>query len=142
MPTMARVYLAVKFHADHGNRGVVAEISDAFDACGLTTVSVQRDFEQWGETAFTPDELMRLSFEAIANSSAVVVEFTEKGVGLGIEAGYATARGIPVFVVHRPGADVSTTLCGIAEEVFEYADADSLAAAAGAIAARLPNLDT
>ena len=141
MPKMAQVYVAVKYRADHSNRRIVAEISDAFEACGITTVCVERDFEHWGETAFTPGELMRLAFEAIAASSAVFVEFTEKGVGLGIEAGYATARGVPVFVVHKPGADVSTTLRGIAKEVFEYADAGSLAAAARAIAARIPSLD-
>ncbi len=138
MSSMAQVYVAVKYHADHSNRGIVARITDAFEACGVTTVCVQRDFEHWGETVFTPRELMRLAFDAIAASSAVVVEFTEKGVGLGIEAGYATARGVPVFVVHQPGADVSTTLAGIAKEVFEYTDAGSLGAAARSIVARLP----
>ena len=137
MPKMTQVYLAVKYHADHANRGVVAEVSDALEACGLRTVCVQRDVERWGENEFTPDELMRLALAAVADSSALVVEFTEKGVGLGIEAGYATARGLPVFVLHEPGSDVSTTLQGIATEVFEYSDAGSLADAARAIEARL-----
>lgn len=33
------------------------------------------------------DELMRVASGAIDECSAVVVEFSEKGVGLGIEAG-------------------------------------------------------
>ena len=131
---MAQVYLAMKYHADHSNRGLVAQVSDAFEECGIPTVCVQRDFERWGETAFPAQELMRIAFEAIVDSSAVVVEFTEKGVGLGIEAGYAAARGVPVFVLHQPAADVSITLQGIATGVFEYSDADSLAKAARSIA--------
>ncbi|MGI9528830.1 MAG: nucleoside 2-deoxyribosyltransferase [Acidimicrobiia bacterium] len=126
----------MKYHPDHRNRGLVDLISDAFESCGVETVCVARDIERWGEEALEPDELMEASFDAINNSSAVVVEFTEKGVGLGIEAGYASARGTPVFVIHRPGADVSTTLRGVAQEVFEYTDTDSLVDAARRIAAQ------
>ncbi|MDJ0791111.1 MAG: nucleoside 2-deoxyribosyltransferase [Acidimicrobiia bacterium] len=134
---MAPVYLAAKYHADHSNRERVEQVSSAFEACGIATVCVQRDFERWGETAFPAHELMRIAFEAIADSSAVVIEFTEKGVGLGIEAGYAAARGVPVFVLHQPTADVSVTLQGIATGVFEYSDAGSLAKAIRSIAETL-----
>jgi hypothetical protein len=137
MANMNQIYLALKFHPDHSNRGLVEQISDAFESCGVGTVCVARDVERWGEKAFMPDELMAASFEAIDNSSAVVVEFSEKGVGLGIEAGYATAEGIPVFVVHRPGADISTTLRGVAQEVFGYTDTDSLTDVARRIAAHV-----
>lgn len=127
---LVQVYVAVKFHPDRRNRGLVDQISDAFASCGVESVCVARDIERWGEKAFQPDELMAASFDAIDNSSAVVVEFSEEGVGLGIEAGYASARGIPVFVIHQSGADVSTTLRGVAQEVFEYTDTDSLVDAA------------
>ena len=53
---MAQVYLAVKYHADHSNRDRVERVSGAFEACGITTVCVQRDFERWGETAFPAHE--------------------------------------------------------------------------------------
>jgi nucleoside 2-deoxyribosyltransferase len=80
---------------------------------------------------------MSAAFDAIDDSTAVVVEFSEKGVGLGIEVGYATAQGIPVFVIHQPGADVSTTLRGVTQEIFEYSDIDSLADAARRITAHM-----
>lgn len=134
---MSQVYIALKFHSDHSNRGLVDQIADAFESCGVESVCVARDLERWGERVFQPDELMRAAFDAIDNSSAVVVEFSEKGVGLGIEAGYAAAQGTPVFVIHQPGADVSTTLRGVAQEVFEYADADSLADVVRRIAAHV-----
>jgi nucleoside 2-deoxyribosyltransferase len=127
------VYLAIKFHADHRNRELVDRISAVFERHGLMTVSVARDFEQWGQVTFDAHDLMQRAFDAIHHSAAVVVEFTEKGVGLGIEAGYAAALDIPVFVLLRPEAEVSTTLDGISTEVFRYTDDDSLNSAAARI---------
>ena len=128
------VYLAIKFHADHRNRDLVDRISAVFEKHGLATVCVARDFEQWGQVSFDAHDLMQRALEAIHRSAAVVVEFTEKGVGLGIEAGYAAALDIPVFVLLRPEAEVSNTLDGISTDVFRYADDDSLNSAATRIA--------
>jgi hypothetical protein len=128
------VYLAIKFHADHRNRDLVDRISAVFEKHGLMTVCVARDFEQWGQVTLDAHDLMQRAFDAIHRSTAVVVEFTEKGVGLGIEAGYAAALNIPIFVLLRPEAEVSTTLDGISTDVFRYADDDSLDSAVARIA--------
>jgi hypothetical protein len=128
------VYLAIKFHADHRNRELVDRISAVSEKHGLTTVCVARDFEQWGQVTFDAHELMQRALGAIHLSAAVVVEFTEKGVGLGIEAGYAAALDIPVFVLLRPEAAVSTTLDGISTDVFRYTDDASLSGAVARIA--------
>jgi len=128
------VYLAIKFHVDHRNRELVDQISAVFEKHGLTTVCVARDLEGWGRVSFDAHDLMQRALDAIRHSAAVVVEFTEKGVGLGIEAGYAAALDIPVFVLLRPEAEVSTTLGGISTDVFRYADDDSLNSAAVRIA--------
>jgi len=128
------VYLAIKFHADHRNKELVDRISEMFKEQGLTTVCVARDMEDWGRVSFDAHDLMQRALNAIRHSAAVVVEFTEKGVGLGIEAGYAAALGIPVFVLLRPEAEMSTTLYGISAEVFRYVDDRSLNTAAARIA--------
>jgi len=57
----------------------------------------------------------------------VLVDLTEKGVGLGIEAGYAYANGIPIVTIAQTGADISETLRGIASTVFFYTDYTDLA---------------
>jgi hypothetical protein len=129
-----KVYLGIKFHADHRNRELVDWISEVFEEHGLATVCVARDMEDWGRVSFDAHDLMQRAFDAIRHSAAVVVEFTEKGVGLGIEAGYAAALGIPVFVLLRADAEVSTTLDGISSEVFRYVDDGSLNNAAACIA--------
>ena len=65
---------------------------------------------------------MTKAFEAIRSCQLVVIELTEKGVGLGIEAGYAYAQGIPIITIAQKGCDISTTLAGISESVYRYSD--------------------
>ena len=87
-----------------------------------------------GQVSFDAHDLMQRALEAIHRSAAVVVEFVEKGVGLCIEAGYAAALDIPIFVLLRPEVEMSVTLEGIPTDVFRYADDDSLNSVATRIA--------
>ena len=69
---------------------------------------------------------MAKTFEEIDSSDVVVTDLTERGVGLGIEAGYAYAKGVPVVAIARKGSDISATLRGISRQVFWYAGWDEL----------------
>ncbi len=122
------IYLAIKYHADRANRAKTEAISRALAQKDIETVCVARDVEQWGAVELAPDELMRQAFAAIDGADALLVDLTEKGVGLGIEAGYAYARGIPIVTVAETGADVSTTLRGISQCVLLYQTIDDLTA--------------
>ena len=131
------VYLAIKFHADHRNRKLVDRLGTVFEKHGLTTYCFARDAEKWGKATFEAHDLMQRALHAVSQSAAVVAEFSEKSVGVGIEAGYASALDIPVFVLLRPDSEVVNTLEGISTEVFRYADDDSLNSAAARIADKL-----
>jgi len=61
--------------------------------------------------------LIKRSFAEIDSSDVVVIELSKKGVGLGLEAGYAFARQIPIVTIAKDGADVSTTLRGISHRL-------------------------
>ena len=123
---MDKVYLGIKFHADYRNRDKIEGISRALEAGGYRCLCVVRDLENWGETRFEAGELMQKTFAMIDACAAVVIDLSEKGVGLGIEAGYAHARGIPVVVVAEAGADISDTLRGIAARVISYGEPSEL----------------
>lgn len=113
-----KAYIAIKFHPDHSNRHVIHDISSALTAAGYKTMSMQRDVEKFGTEANLPaSELMKLTFEMIDACQLVVVELTEKGVGLGIEAGYAYAKGVKIVTIAKKGSDVSTTLRGVSDRV-------------------------
>ena len=125
---MKQAYLAIKYHSDHRNRPLIELVTQAFAQNRYQTHCVTRDLEQWGVIDFPPAVLMQKSFALIDQSAWVVIELTEKGVGLGIEAGYAHAKQIPILTIAPVGADISTTLRGISHTVIHYRDSQELAA--------------
>lgn len=112
--------MGIKYHADHQNRDLIEHVSSAFNAHGHAVFCVARDLERWGEVAFSPQDLMTKTFEAIASCDLVLIELSEKGVGLGIEAGYAHAIGKRIVTIAKAGSDISETLAGISSAVFWY----------------------
>ena len=116
-----KVFISIKYHADENNRERIEAIASALEKCGSHTICVVRDIEEWGGRHFEPAELMRRTFAEIDSSDLVVVDLTEKGVGVGIEAGYAHAKQIPIVVVAKKNAVISETLSGISRRTFAYA---------------------
>ena len=121
-----KAFLSIKYHADHANRARIEMIADALRAAGIESVCIARDIEQWGKARLDARELMARTFAEIEACDLVIVDLTEKGVGVGIEAGYARAKDIPVIVMAQHGADISETLRGIARTVFCYTGAEDL----------------
>jgi nucleoside 2-deoxyribosyltransferase len=121
-----KAYLAVKYHSDHSNKTRIEGISAALAEYGIATICITRDLEKWGQVRFTYDVLMQKSFTEINACDLVVVDLTEKGVGIGIEAGYAYARGIPVVTIAASGSDISETLQGVSRQVYFYDTFDEL----------------
>jgi nucleoside 2-deoxyribosyltransferase len=121
-----RAYIAIKYHPDSRNRSAIDRISRALEENGYDTVCIARDVEEWGQVHLAPEELMQRSFEALDGSDIVIVDLTEKGVGIGIEAGYAWARGIPIVTIAKSGSDISSTLQGISWAVVGYDGYDEL----------------
>lgn len=115
-----KAYLAIKYHIDNRNRPIVQAISDALQKHGCDSYCVARDLEHWGKTQFSAEDLMQRSFAAIEGCDFVLVELSEKGVGLGIEAGYAYAIGKPIVTLAQTDCDISTTLSGISSYTDRY----------------------
>ena len=108
-----RAYLAIKYMEDASNRPQVDAIAAALAQQGVESFCTARDLERWGEVHFECTELMTRTFEEIRNCDLLVLDISVKGVGLGIEAGYAHAIGKPIVVIARAGSDIPATLLGI-----------------------------
>jgi nucleoside 2-deoxyribosyltransferase len=115
-----KAFVSIKYHADSRNRERIEGISAALEKSGFVTVCIVRDVERWGEVRYTPRELMSRTFAEIDSCDIVVVDLTEKGVGVGIEAGCAYARAKRIVTIAEQGADISTTLRGISDRVLVY----------------------
>ena len=113
-------YFAHKFHPDSRNKELIENLAESLKNNGVETVIMARDFEKWGEVKFAPQELMKLSFEQMDLCDCLILEFSEKGVGLGIEAGYAYATKKPIYVIAKTGSEISTTIQGIADKIVFY----------------------
>ena len=69
---------------------------------------------------------MNMTFKEIDKADILIVEFSEKGVGLGIEAGYAFSKNKPIIVLAKEGSDVSTTIKGISKQVIFYKNVEEI----------------
>ena len=123
---MKPAFLAIKYLPDMGNRSLIEALTAVLQQASWQALVIVRDVEDWGAKSFSPQELMAQSELAIRKSQAVFVEASQKGVGVGIEAGMAHALGIPVVVLAKTGTKVSPGLLGIAQEVLYYSQVSDL----------------
>ncbi len=121
-----KAYVGIKYYKDYRNMAIIDKISSALEKVGYKTSCIVRDIQNNGQVEYSPYELMQLTFKEIDECDLVIIELSEKGVGLGIEAGYAFARGIPIITVAKQGSDISETLEGISKKVLFYDDGQEM----------------
>ena len=121
-----RAYFGIKFYEDNRNRDEINSISATLQDDGIHTVCIARDVEKWGDVTLSSKELMQITFEEIDKSDFVILEMSEKGVGLGIEAGFAVARNKPLIVLIKQGFKLSNTIQGIANIVIPYSQPNEI----------------
>ncbi|MEW6184624.1 MAG: nucleoside 2-deoxyribosyltransferase [Thermodesulfobacteriota bacterium] len=115
-----KAYLGAKYYEDNRNKQDIELISNVLNRDGIETVCIARDVEIWGNKQLPSTELMQRTFYEIDHSDIVILEMSEKGVGLGIEAGYAFAKGKPIVVLIKEGKELSNTMQGVASRVITY----------------------
>jgi nucleoside 2-deoxyribosyltransferase len=115
-----KIYLAIKFHSDFSNKAFIEEIATALEKAGHSSIVAVRDFEKWGELKFSNQQIMTQDFEAIRECDLLLVEFSEKGVGLGVATGYAKAIGKPIVIIAKTGSEISDTIEGTADKIVFY----------------------
>lgn len=89
---------------------------------------------------FEKDEanaMMQQAFADIDRADLLIAETSDKAIGIGIEAGYAKAKGKPVIYLRHITADHSTTLAGTSDQQVVYENAQDLETQLKAIVAIL-----
>ena len=121
-PGTIHSFFALKFHDGDEDRAKVEAIEAALNKAGVEITLMARDVEKWGEAEIPAGKtLMRdYAFPAMQQCDCNIIEFSEKGVGLGMNAGYCYAIGKPVYVIAKTGSDISTTMANVASEVIFY----------------------
>lgn len=123
---MLQVFLSTKHYDNYQNKDDVEAICSLLQKCHFKTVYLARDYELWGEKQFSAKELMKIAFREILESNIILVDTTESGTGLGVEAGYAFANGISVVTIAQEGINIPVTLQGISKKMYHYKNFDDL----------------
>ena len=121
-PKTLHSFFALKFHDGDEDRAKVEAIEAALNKAGIEITLMARDVEKWGN-ANIPDgkTLMKdYAFPAMLQCDCNIIEFSEKGVGLGMNGGFCYAAGKPIYVIAKTNSDISTTMANIATEIIFY----------------------
>lgn len=111
-------YLSVKFEGDD-NEEVIEQLTTAAERAGFTVTCTNRDYDDYGRLD-NSEPLTAFMFEGIERADLALLEVTDRGIGQGIEAGYAAANQIPVVLLVTNDADISPTLRDVATQIIEY----------------------
>jgi nucleoside 2-deoxyribosyltransferase len=121
-----KIYLAIKYHSNNQNRPLIEALTTHLHRQGHTVTCVVRDFEDWGAKTFEPRELLHRAFSVIEDSDLVLIEATEKGMGVGIEAGFSFARGKPIITISKNEIDISVNLRSLSKKTIIYSDVEEI----------------
>jgi len=70
--------------------------------------------------------LIKSALRKIDESDLLLAELSYKSIGIGLEVGYAKAKGKKIIYMHRIGTELSTTVDGICDSRIEYKDISDL----------------
>lgn len=115
-------FFALKFHDGKEDKAKVEAIEKALNKAGITITVMARDVEKWGQAEIPKGKTLMTdyAFPAMKQCDCNIIEFSEKGVGLGMNGGFCYAVGKPIFVIAKKGSDISTTMANIATKVIFY----------------------
>ena len=71
-------------------------------------------------------QMMKQAMKEIDSCDLLIAETSEKGIGIGVEVGYAKARDKPIIYVRKKEAEHSTTVSGISDFQIIYSNIDDL----------------
>lgn len=113
MTIMKSIYFATSY----SKRSEFRDIYDLLTSAGYIVMAPIYDY-----VGKTDDfqALMQHSFDLIDKCDLVVADITYKEIGVGIEIGYARAKGKMTVYLRKEGSEVSTTSQGTANVSFEY----------------------
>ena len=107
-----QAYISISFSKRKELEKEVQAIKNALQKCGISGfVSVN----EYQFSAKQEKKMMQNAIEDIEKSAILIAETSEKGIGIGIEVGYAKAKNIPVIYVRNSSSEHSTTVSGIAD---------------------------
>lgn len=121
-----RFFIGIKYDKSGNNRTFVEQLMSELVKKGHSIEALPTNNSEGPATEESTALLMQNSFSKIDESDALIIEFSRKGVGLGIEAGYAYAIGKPVYIIASDDSTIPKTLRSISTEIIFYKNVEEL----------------
>jgi nucleoside 2-deoxyribosyltransferase len=118
-----QAYISISFSKRKELEKEVQAIKNALQKCGISGFVFVDEYQF---SAKQEKKMMQNAIEDIEKSAILIAETSEKGIGIGIEVGYAKAKNIPVIYMRNSKSEHSTTVSGIADFSIIYSDEKDL----------------
>lgn len=115
-----KVFLSIKYYDDMRNKGLIETICNSLERKGVEVFVFARDVQNYEKCKLSPKEIMETAFREIDNSDILMIDASELSIGIGIEAGYAFSKNIPIYLIAEKTADVSNSVKGISLKSLFY----------------------
>ncbi|MCJ0743910.1 nucleoside 2-deoxyribosyltransferase [Pedobacter montanisoli] len=118
-----RAYISVSFSK---RKSMDAEITTIVHTLNKFDIASIVFVDQYQFYPHQEQQMMLQAMSDINGCDLLIAETSDKGIGIGIEVGYAKAKGKPIIYMRKADAEHSTTVSGIADFRIIYTDTGDL----------------
>jgi 2'-deoxynucleoside 5'-phosphate N-hydrolase len=118
-----KAYISISYNNKKDLEGELIAIKAALVKCHVEPFVF---IDQYNFTGADERQMMQRAMSDIESCDMLIAETSFKAIGVGIEAGYAKAKGKPVIYIRKKTAEHSTTVSGISDFQVLYDDAGDL----------------
>jgi nucleoside 2-deoxyribosyltransferase len=114
---MKKAYLAISYSS---RKLFDKEVKSLIELCKTNDIELLSFVDKYNFKKNEEKEMMETAFVEIDKSDFLIAELTTKSIGVGIEIGYANAKGKPIIYLRKKGSEYSTTASGSSTYNIEY----------------------
>ena len=118
-----KAYISVSYNNRKNAGEVLHAIAEVLQKAGITPFVF---VDVYSFSAAEEKEMMAQALRHIDSCDLLIAEVSEKAIGIGVEAGYAKAKGKPVIYIRNSNASHSTTLSGVSDYPVIYDNTEDL----------------
>jgi len=116
-------YISVSFSKKKSAEEVLMAVSNALKDLNITAFIF---VDKYRFAAGEEKEMMKQAMSDIDECDLLIAETSDKAIGIGVEVGYAKAKGKPIVYMRHKDAEHSTTISGMSDYHVIYTDTSDL----------------
>jgi len=118
-----KAYISVSYSK---RKSIDKEIATIIDTLNEVNISSLVFVDEYKFDLSQEHQMMKQAMTEIENCDLLIAETSDKGIGIGIEVGYAKAKGKSIFYLRKQDAEHSTTVSGISDYQIIYSETKDL----------------